>query len=150
MALKSPASRSLTQPFLFRHRSKKTSKFRVTGLCEGNSTGTGEFSAQKASNAENVSILMTSSWGTVLTRKYCQCGNLSTAAVAERRSTWWPLQTNVLSSGHKLPWPNQTEICLEFYWSQRGDNFRGPGFVSLMISLLKSILMNICMHHNFK
>ena len=41
---------------LFRHRSKKTPKLRVTGLSEGNSPGTGEFPAQKASNAENVSI----------------------------------------------------------------------------------------------
>ena len=41
---------------LFRLRSKKTSKFRVTGLCEGNSPMTGEFPAQRASNAENVSI----------------------------------------------------------------------------------------------
>ena len=41
---------------LFRRRSKKTSKLRVTGLCAGNSPGTGEFSAQMASNAENVSI----------------------------------------------------------------------------------------------
>ena len=38
------------------HRSKKTSKLRVTSLCEGNSPGTGEFLAQRASNAENVSI----------------------------------------------------------------------------------------------
>ena len=37
-------------------RSKKTSKLRVTGLCEGNSPGTGEFPAQMASNAENFSI----------------------------------------------------------------------------------------------
>ena len=36
--------------------SKKTSKLRVTGLCAGNSPVTGEFPAQKASNAENVSI----------------------------------------------------------------------------------------------
>ena len=36
--------------------SKKTSKLRVTGLCAGNSPGTGEFPAQGASNAENVSI----------------------------------------------------------------------------------------------
>ena len=42
---------------LFRRRSKKTSKLRVTGLCVGNSPGTGEFPAQMASNAENVSIL---------------------------------------------------------------------------------------------
>ena len=41
---------------LFRRRSKKTSKPRVTGLCAGNSPGTGEFPAQMASNAENVSI----------------------------------------------------------------------------------------------
>ena len=41
---------------LFRRRSKKTSKFRVTGQCAGNSLLTGEFPAQMASNAENVSI----------------------------------------------------------------------------------------------
>ena len=41
---------------LFRRRSKKTSKLRVTGLCVGNSPGTGKFPAQKASNAKNVSI----------------------------------------------------------------------------------------------
>ena len=41
---------------LFRPKSKKTSKLRVTGLCAGNSLGTGEFPAQMASNAENVSI----------------------------------------------------------------------------------------------
>ena len=35
---------------------KKASKLRVTGLCAGNSPGTGEFPAQRASNAENVSI----------------------------------------------------------------------------------------------
>ena len=36
--------------------SKKISKFRVTGLCAGNSPETGEFPEQMASNAENVSI----------------------------------------------------------------------------------------------
>ena len=40
----------------FRRRSKKTSKLRVTGLCVGNSPVTGEFPAQRASNAETVSI----------------------------------------------------------------------------------------------
>ena len=33
-----------------------TSKLWITGLCEGNSSVTNEFSAQRASNAENVSI----------------------------------------------------------------------------------------------
>ena len=41
---------------LFRLRSKKTSKPLVTGLCAGNSPGTGEFPAQMASNTENVGI----------------------------------------------------------------------------------------------
>ena len=41
---------------LFRRRSKKTSKLRVTSLCAGNSPVTGEFPTQNVSNAENVSI----------------------------------------------------------------------------------------------
>ena len=41
---------------LFRRRSKKTSKPRVTRLLWGEFTGTGEFPAQRASYAENVSI----------------------------------------------------------------------------------------------
>ena len=36
--------------------SQKTSKLRVAGLCAGNSSETGEFPVQMASNAENVSI----------------------------------------------------------------------------------------------
>ena len=41
---------------LFRRRWKKASKLRVTGFCEGNSTVTGEFPAQRASNAEKFPI----------------------------------------------------------------------------------------------
>ena len=41
---------------LFRRTSKKTSKLRVTGLCAGNSPVTGEFPAQRASTAEDISI----------------------------------------------------------------------------------------------
>ena len=37
-------------------RSKKTSKFRITGLCAGHSPVTGEFPTQMVSNAENFSI----------------------------------------------------------------------------------------------
>ena len=40
----------------FRRKSKKTSKLRVTGLCVGNSPVTSELPAQKASDAENISI----------------------------------------------------------------------------------------------
>ena len=38
---------------LFRRRSRKTSKFRVTGLCAENPLVTGEFPTQRSSNAEN-------------------------------------------------------------------------------------------------
>ena len=41
---------------LFRCRSKKTSKLRVTGLCAGNSPVTGEFPTKRANNVEDVSI----------------------------------------------------------------------------------------------
>ena len=41
---------------LFRRKSKKTSKLRVTGHCAEDSSVTGEFHAQMASNAEKVSI----------------------------------------------------------------------------------------------
>ena len=46
---------------LFGRRSKKTSKLHVTGLCVGNSPGTGEFPAQMASNMGKGFHLMTSS-----------------------------------------------------------------------------------------
>ena len=52
---------------LFRRRSKKTSKLRVTGLCEGNLPVTGEFPAQRANNAEKCFHLMTSSWTSGIT-----------------------------------------------------------------------------------
>ena len=48
--------RLFTQPFI-QMQIKKSSKLRVTCPCAGNSPVTGEFFAQRASNAENVSIL---------------------------------------------------------------------------------------------
>ena len=50
---------------LFRRRSKKTSKLRFNDLCEGNSPVTGEFPAQRDSNAEIVpfdDVIMTEGW----------------------------------------------------------------------------------------
>ena len=41
---------------LLRRRSKKISKLRLTGICEGNPSVTGGFLSQRASNAKNVSI----------------------------------------------------------------------------------------------
>ena len=53
--LESPPLWLFTQPFI-QVQIKENIKLRVTALCEGNSPVTGEFPAQLASNAENVSI----------------------------------------------------------------------------------------------
>ena len=56
---------------LFRRRSKKTPKLRVTGFCAGNSPVMGEFPAQRSSNTENVSFDDTIMWkwlGSIKTR----------------------------------------------------------------------------------
>ena len=60
---------------LFRSRSKKTSKLRVTGLCEGNSPVTGEFPVQRASNAKTFPCNEMASSLTTVFRK----GNTNTA-----------------------------------------------------------------------
>ena len=57
---------------LFRRESKKISKLRVTGLCEGNSPVAVEFPAQRASNAENVSIW----WRHHRSRFFCPCSRI--------------------------------------------------------------------------
>ena len=54
--LKSPASQWFTQPFFSGAGQRKHWQLRVTDVCEGNSPVTGEFPAQRTSNAENVSI----------------------------------------------------------------------------------------------
>ena len=76
---------------LFRRRSKKTSKLRVTGLCAGNSPGTGEFPAQMASYAENVSI-----WWRYHAHELCPC---ICVAICQRLCVWlsawsWVLHWN--------------------------------------------------------
>ena len=55
LRLKSPASRLFTQPFIQAEIKENSKALRNWLLC-GEFTGTGEFPAQMASNAENVSI----------------------------------------------------------------------------------------------
>ena len=75
---------------LFRRRSKKTSKLRVTGLCAGNSSGTGEFPAQMTSNAENDSI-----WWRHHVRFRCQCmGQWNRAMI--NILPHWPMRDKVV------------------------------------------------------
>ena len=66
-------------------RSEKISKFLVTGLCEGNSTFTGEIPAQKASNAEKVSIW----WRHHV---YRSVAAMAASSVKKKYFAWWELQ----------------------------------------------------------
>ena len=65
---------------LFRHRSKQTSKLRVTGLFEGDPPVTDEFPAQRTSNAENVSI-----W-------WRHHGDKDPCLITDRAPGWGPCQ----------------------------------------------------------
>ena len=95
---------------LFRCRSKKISKLRVTGLCAGNSPLTGEFPAQRASNAEiawwrhHDDICMTryKVWGTWwlhLEFGWCAAGCHKT--ISARAITF---------DGHRLPTAKTTNV----------------------------------------
>ena len=56
MGAMAPQITSLTIVYSTVYSGADQRKLRVTGLCEGNSPVTGEFPAQRASNAGNVSI----------------------------------------------------------------------------------------------
>ena len=83
---------------LFRRRSKKTSKLRVTGLCEGNSPVTCEFPAQRASNAKNVAI-----WW-----RHHGCSRIMTSFVTNVLSRAWRQRT-------VSPWATTSSINFVFW-----------------------------------
>ena len=77
---------------LFGCRSKKTSKLHVTGICTGNSLGTGEFPAQMASNAENVSIddiILLFIVDFPIRRPNCNCITVSQSQSLSVCTTYW-------------------------------------------------------------
>ena len=82
---------------LFRRRSKKTSKLRVTGLCVGNSPEAGEFPAQMTSYARNVST-----W-------WRHHGN------NERRHDTIGISTRISNYIHIKQWYIITHPCSTFY-----------------------------------
>ena len=71
---------------LFGHRSKKISKLRVTGLCEGNSWVVGELPAQRASNADNDSIWWRHHVGGLYQARYFVAAYLKIPVTNSRRS----------------------------------------------------------------
>ena len=102
----------------FRRRSKKTSKLRVTGLCDGNSPVTGEFPSQRASNAENVSIW----WrhNAITGAVYKRGINLGLAGSRSSRPENWetPRGFHVkLLFIAWIIWAIVAEMCLEHEWA---------------------------------
>ena len=106
---------------LFRHRSKKTLKLRVTGLCEENSPVTGEFPAQRASNAGNVSnwwrhrvkyALWSSYWVSILS-----CINRSQCSSTLNQVSWCPFHWHGLIIISNPAWISNyilSEVCDKF------------------------------------
>ena len=87
---------------LVRRRSKTTSKLRVASLCAGNSPVTGEFPAQMASNAENVSfddVIMKwqlGSWSTLV--QITACLQFGAKPLSELMITSYQLDTKEYNS----------------------------------------------------
>ena len=82
---------------LFRHRSKKTIKLCLTGLCEGNPPATGGFSSQRASNAEIFpfdDVIMQRSYVTLITRVVWGTCNQAILSI-QFRAVWCPNQIKI-------------------------------------------------------
>ena len=106
---------------LFRCRSKNTSKLRVTGLCEGNSPVTGEFSTQRVSNVENVSIW----WRHHVNTPYIEdlspylilnvCIAARESRALERCRILWSLPCEFLTQMQLVAFGPQTTVMLHTY-----------------------------------
>ena len=114
---------------LFSRRSKKTSKLRVTGLCKGNSTVTGEFPAQRTIHAEIVSIWWhhhANSTRYDQSSRRCGCGYLV------------PCRYQSISYHHAVNF-----VCrCRFNWYQR-DSVVGPRFNLYVVPLFLIIRTRI-------
>ena len=118
-----------------RRRSKKTSKLRVTGLCEMNSPGTGEFPSQRSSNAVNVSIWWRLHEGPVRLEVHpCHLDNIMGYAGSPSSGCWLLIQLNRLKPGQNgRRFPDHILKCIflnENIWSSIKISlkfvFKGP------------------------
>ena len=111
---------------LFGHRSKKTSKLHVTGLCAGNSPLTGEFPTQWASNGEKVSI-----WWCHHVTQYCDITSMGRTGLI--MSSW--LIVIECANWYQLfqpLWPSEAILCHRIcstlaqiiaYWHQAASHY---------------------------
>ena len=113
---------------LFGHRSKKSSKLRVTGLCEGNSPLSGEFSTQRVSNGVNVSIRWRHHVGVLANdEQYCHTMDLA-----------------VDNPGRKVSWYAVLAICV--WW--QNSNLSERNFQIQCLAICRNGLQTLC-HESF-
>ena len=90
---------------LFRHRSKKTSKLHVTGLCAWNSTVTGEFPAQRPVTRKMFpfdDVIIYKHWYAC---DVCTCNNVQNDVTPIKCATWrnwFPQKDNSLHTNNKI------------------------------------------------
>ena len=104
---------------LSRRRSKNTSKVHDTGLCEGNSPVTGEFPAQRTSDAENDSI-----WW-----RHHETRTLTHPTLWEVTSTSLPINSTLYDMSHKIRFCDVLFCCSYNVSSQRTHCIHLPKFV---------------------
>ena len=90
---------------LFRRKSTKTSKLRVTGFCEGNSPVTGEFPLQSASNRKCFHFMMSS----------CSILGLLQYRIYFRNTSYTQLSRNLVCAQLISHWPNHFKILRKDY-----------------------------------
>ena len=108
---------------LFRRRSKKASKLRVTGLCAGNWPGTGEFSTEMVSYAENVSI----SWRHHGYLDFGQSGVIRDPAISQHPEAFGVVKVSgngeILESWMTPLWPKSRYQFLFYYGTTKLSKF---------------------------
>ena len=113
---------------LFRRRSKKRSKLRVDGLCEGNPPVTGGFPSQRASDAGNISI-----WW---------CYHVTSISDTMQWRWFWHASP---ARGHfpafKIYWGRVTHICVNKLSTIGSDNGLSPGWHQAIIWTNVGILL---------
>ena len=111
----------------FRHRSKKTSKLCLTGLCAGNSPVTGKFPAQKASYAGKCSRLMMPSCVKISTSLYAVY-NCRVAVFPSYIHAWYYVLPPCISVSHHDGWQGSlTMKHIQMYPDSKGHEAnKGP------------------------
>ena len=94
-----PQGTLFAQRFVFRRRSKKTSKPRVTGVCQGKPLLTDGFPSQRASSAKNISV-----W-------WCQHGGDKHKGFLVQATCYSVVQSDRFLGKERIVFPKKRSLC---------------------------------------